>query len=83
MQVEASLQWCSDLYSDSLIGFVNSVKTIDGGTHMDGLKSALTRAFNALARKFKVLKESDPNLSGDHVREGLSAVISAKVYTSS
>ena len=73
------MQWCSDMYSDSLVGFVNSVKTIDGGTHLDGLKAALTRTFNALARKSKALKEGEPNLSGDHIREGLTAVISVKV----
>lgn len=79
VHVEASLQWCSDLYTDIMLGFVNSVKTVDGGTHMEGLKTALTRTFNGLARKLKLLKEGDPNLSGDHVREGLSAVISVKV----
>ena len=80
--MDVALQWCSDVFSDTLTGFVNSVKTIDGGTHLDGLKTALTRTFNALARKTKVLKEGEPNLSGDHIREGLSAVISVKVRTS-
>ena len=79
--MDVALQWCSDVFSDTLTGFVNSVKTIDGGTHLDGLKTALTRTFNALARKSKVLKEGEPNLSGDHIREGLSAVISVKVHT--
>ena len=79
MHVDVALQWCSDTYSDTLIGFVNSIKTIDGGTHMDGLKAALTRTVNALGRKVKTLKEGDPNLSGDHVREGLGAVVSVKV----
>eukprot|EP00191_Tetraselmis_sp_GSL018_P004145 CAMPEP_0177609448 /NCGR_PEP_ID=MMETSP0419_2-20121207/19096_1 /TAXON_ID=582737 /ORGANISM="Tetraselmis sp., Strain GSL018" /LENGTH=712 /DNA_ID=CAMNT_0019104377 /DNA_START=327 /DNA_END=2462 /DNA_ORIENTATION=- len=77
--VEAALQWCSDGFSDNILGFVNSIKTTDGGTHMDGLKAALTRTLNTLARKSKILKESDPNLSGDHCREGLGAVISVKV----
>ena len=77
--VEVALQWCSDAFSDTLIGFVNSVKTIDGGTHLDGFKAALTRTVNALGRKTKALKENDPNLSGDHIREGLGAVISVKV----
>jgi DNA gyrase subunit B len=67
------------MYSDSLIGFVNSIKTIDGGTHMDGLKAALTRLVNALGRKLKTLKDGDSNLSGDHVREGLAAIVSVKV----
>ena len=79
VQVEMALQWCSDMYSDSLIGFVNSIKTIDGGTHMDGFKAALTRLVNALGRKLKTLKEGDSNLSGDHVREGLAAIVSVKV----
>lgn len=77
--VEVALQWCSDAFSDTLVGFVNSVKTIDGGTHLDGFKSALTRTVNSLGRKTKALKENDPNLSGDHIREGLGAVISVKV----
>jgi DNA gyrase subunit B len=77
--VEIALQWCSDAFSDTLVGFVNSVKTIDGGTHMDGFKAALTRTVNAMGRKTKALKDGDPNLSGDHIREGLGAVISVKV----
>lgn len=79
VQVDVALQWCSDAFSDTLIGFVNSIKTIDGGTHMDGFKSALTRTVNTLGRKTKALKENDPNLSGDHIREGLGAVVSVKV----
>ena len=77
--VEVGLQWCADAFSDTLVGFVNSVKTVDGGTHMDGLKAALTRTINGLARKAKALKEGDPSLPGDHVREGLGAVVSVKV----
>ena len=77
--VEVGLQWCADAFSDTLVGFVNSVKTIDGGTHMDGLRSALTRTLNALARSSKTLKEGDPSLPGDHVREGLGAVVSVRV----
>jgi DNA gyrase subunit B len=79
VQVDVALQWCSDAFSDTLIGFVNSIKTIDGGTHMDGFKSALTRTVNSLGRKTKSLKDNDPNLSGDHIREGLGAVVSVKV----
>ena len=48
--MQVALQWCSDSFSDQLVGFVNNVKTIDGGTHMDGLKSALTRTINTLAK---------------------------------
>jgi len=79
VHVEVALQWCSDAFSDTLIGFVNSIKTIDGGTHMDGFKAAVTRTVNASGRKTKTLKETDPNLSGDHIREGLGAVVSVKV----
>jgi len=79
VKVEVALQWCSDAFSDTLLGFVNSIKTIDGGTHMDGFKAALTRTVNALGRKTKALKEGDPNLSGDHIREGLGAIVSVKV----
>jgi len=77
--VEVALQWCADSFSDTLVGFVNSVKTVDGGTHMDGLKAALTRTINSLARSSKVLKEGDPSLPGDHVREGLGGVVAVRV----
>ena len=80
VSVEVALQWCSDSFSDVLVGFVNNVKTIDGGTHLDGLKAALTRTINSLARKSKALKEGDANLSGDHIREGLTAIIHVKVW---
>ncbi|KAI3431387.1 hypothetical protein D9Q98_004441 [Chlorella vulgaris] len=77
--VEVALQWCSDAFSDTIIGFVNSIKTVDGGTHIDGAKAALTRTINSLARKSKVLKEGDPSLAGDYIREGLGAIVSVKV----
>ncbi|GAB4814025.1 hypothetical protein N2152v2_001071 [Parachlorella kessleri] len=77
--VEVALQWCADSFSDNIIGFVNSIKTVDGGTHIDGLKAALTRTVNNLGRKTKALKEGDPKLSGEHIREGLGAVIAVKV----
>lgn len=79
VKVEVALQWCSDAFSDTMLGFVNSIKTVDGGTHMDGFKAALTRTVNSLGRKSKVLKEGDANLSGDHIREGLGAIVSVKV----
>lgn len=79
VKVEVALQWCSDAFSDIMLGFVNSIKTVDGGTHMDGFKAALTRTVNSLGRKSKVLKEGDANLSGDHIREGLGAIVSVKV----
>ncbi|NCJ06370.1 DNA topoisomerase (ATP-hydrolyzing) subunit B [Synechococcales cyanobacterium C] len=79
IQVEVALQWCSDAYSDNLLGFANNIRTIDGGTHLEGLKAVLTRTMNTFARKRNKLKDNDPNLGGEHVREGLTAVISVKV----
>jgi DNA gyrase subunit B len=79
VQVEAALQWCSDAYTDNLFGFANNIRTIDGGTHMEGLKAVLTRTTNNIARKRGKLKEGSPNLGGEHVREGLAGIISVKV----
>lgn len=79
VQVEVALQWCVDAYSDNVLGFANNIRTVDGGTHLEGLKAVLTRTMNAIARKRNKLKENDSNLSGEHVREGLTAVISVKV----
>jgi len=79
VQVEVSLQWCTDAYTDNVLGFANNIRTIDGGTHLEGLKAVLTRTLNATARKRNKIKEGESNLSGEHVREGLTAVISVKV----
>ncbi|WP_460194734.1 DNA gyrase subunit B [Thermosynechococcus sp. FA-CM-4201] len=79
VQVEAALQWCADAYSENLLGFANNIRTIDGGTHMEGLKAVLTRTLNALGRKRNKLKENDANLAGENIREGLTAIISVKV----
>ncbi|PSB22347.1 DNA topoisomerase (ATP-hydrolyzing) subunit B [filamentous cyanobacterium CCP1] len=79
VQVEVALQWCVDAYSDNLFGFANNIRTIDGGTHLEGLKAVLTRSMNALARKRNKLKDNEPNLAGENVREGLTGVISVKV----
>ncbi len=76
--VEAAIQY-NDGFSESTHSFANCVNTIDGGTHLTGFRSALTRALNDYARKNKFLKEDDPNLAGDDVREGLTAVISVKI----
>ncbi|KAI4386571.1 hypothetical protein MLD38_004493 [Melastoma candidum] len=78
-RIDVALQWCSDAYSDTMLGYANSIRTVDGGTHIDGLKSSLTRTLNNLGKKSKVIKEKDINLSGEHVREGLTCVISVKV----
>ncbi len=79
VQIEVALQWCVDAYSDNLLGFANNIRTVDGGTHLEGLKAVLTRTMNAIARKRNKLKENDPNLAGENVREGLTGVISVKV----
>ncbi|XP_009146852.1 DNA gyrase subunit B, chloroplastic [Brassica rapa] len=77
--VDVALQWCSDAYSDTMLGYANSIRTIDGGTHIEGVKASLTRTLNSLAKKLKVIKEKDINLSGEHVREGLTCIVSVKV----
>jgi DNA gyrase subunit B len=69
----------NDGYNEIILSFANNVRTIDGGTHEDGFKQALTRVFNDYGRKFKLLKDNDKNLSGDDVREGLTVVISVKL----
>lgn len=79
VQIEVALQWCTDAYTDNLLGFANNIRTVDGGTHLEGLKTVLTRTLNAIARKRNKIKENEPNLSGEHVREGLTAIISVKV----
>jgi DNA gyrase subunit B len=76
--VEAALQY-NDGFSESSFSFANCVNTIDGGTHLTGFRSALTRVLNDYARKSKMLKEDEPNLIGDDVREGLTAIISVKL----
>ena len=76
--VEVALQY-NDGYSDNTVTFANCVNTMDGGTHLTGFRSALTRVLNDYAHKNKLLKEDEPNLVGDDVREGLTAVISVKL----
>ena len=75
---EVSISY-NDGYNETILSFANGVRTIDGGTHENGFKTALTRVFNDYGRKFKLLKDNDKNLSGDDVREGLTAVISVKL----
>ncbi len=76
--VEAALQY-NDGFSESTFSFANCVNTVDGGSHLTGFRSALTRVLNDYARKNKLLKEDEPNLIGDDVREGLTAIISVKL----
>ena len=77
-QIEAAIQY-NDGYSESAFSFANCVNTIDGGTHLTGFRSALTRVLNDYAKKNKFIKEDDPNLTGEDVREGLTAIISVKL----
>jgi len=76
--VEIAVQY-NDSYVENIYSFVNNINTIEGGTHLSGFKIALTRSINDYARKFNMLKENDENLSGDDVREGLTAIISLKI----
>ncbi len=75
---EVSLQY-NDGYSENLYSFANNIDTIEGGTHLSGFKTALTRVINDYGKKFNQLKENDKNLSGDDIREGLTAVVSVKI----
>jgi len=77
-QIEVSLQY-NDGFSESAFSFANCVNTIDGGTHLTGFRSALTRVLNDYAKKNKILKDDDSNLTGEDVREGLTAIISVKL----
>ena len=79
VQVEAALQWCVDAYSDNIFGFANNIRTVDGGTHIEGLKAVLTRTLNTFAKKRGKRKDADTNLAGENIREGLTAVLSVKV----
>jgi len=78
IQVEVALQY-NDSYSENIYSFANNINTHEGGTHESGFKSALTRIINDYARKMNAIKENDSNLSGDDVREGLTAIISVKI----
>jgi DNA gyrase subunit B len=75
--VEAAIQY-TDSYTESVYSFANTINTIDGGTHLTGLRSSLTRVVNDYARKNGLLKDADPNFSGDDTREGLTAIVSVK-----
>ena len=77
-QVEVAMQY-NDGFNESAFSFANCVNTVDGGTHITGFRSALTRVLNDFAKKSKFIKEDDPNLTGEDVREGLTAIISVKL----
>lgn len=78
VMVEVAMQH-NDSYSDNTYGFVNNITTPEGGTHVVGFRNALTKTFNDYARKNKLLKDNEPNLSGEDIREGLTAIISVKI----
>ena len=78
MEMEVAMQY-TDRYNELLLSYANNINTVEGGTHMAGFKSALTRVFNDYARKNKILKDNDDSLSGEDVREGLTGIISVKL----
>lgn len=78
VMVEVAMQH-NDSYNENTYGFVNNINTPEGGTHIVGFRNALTKTFNDYAHKTKLLKDSDPNLSGEDIREGLTAIISVKI----
>ncbi len=69
----------NDSYTENTYGFVNNIKTPEGGTHIVGFRNALTKTFNDYARANKLLKDSEPNLSGEDIREGMTAIVSVKI----
>ncbi len=77
-QIEIALQY-SDAYRETVLSFANNINTVEGGTHLTGFRSGLTRCLNDYARRASILKDSDPNLSGEDVREGLVAIVSVKL----
>ena len=78
VQVEASIQYTTS-YSENIYTFVNNINTVEGGTHLEGFKRAVTKAFNDYARGHNILKEKDSNLQGEDIREGMTAIVSVKV----
>jgi DNA gyrase subunit B len=77
MGIEVAVQY-TDAYNESVYSFANTINTVDGGTHLTGLRSALTRVINDYARKNGLLKDADPNFAGDDTREGLTGIVSIK-----
>ena len=77
-EVEVAIQWNTS-YSENVVSFANDIRTIEGGMHMEGFRTALTSVINDYARKNNILKEKDGNLTGDDIREGLTAVVSVKL----
>ncbi len=78
VELEVALQY-TDTYQENILSFANNINTADGGTHVSGFKTALTRVINTYARKVGILKEKDPNFQGEDVREGLTAIVSVRL----
>lgn len=78
MQIEVAMQY-TDAYNESVLSFANNINTHSGGTHLTGFRNAITRVFNDYARSNKILKDSEQNLTGEDVREGLTAIVSVKI----
>ena len=76
--VEVAMQH-NDSYTENIYSFVNNINTPEGGTHLTGFRNALTKTFNDYGRKNKLLKDSEPALTGEDIREGLTAIISVKI----
>ena len=79
IHIEIALRYCSKMYNENVLSFVNNIRTRDGGTHEIGFRSGITRAFNEHARMVGALKDKDPNLDGADVREGLTAIVSIRI----
>lgn len=77
--IKVALRWSSDMYAESILSFTNNIRTKDGGSHVDGLKSSITRAVNAVAKKNGKIKDGQKNLPGEFIREGLTAIVSVSV----
>jgi len=77
-EVEIAMQW-TDSYSETIFSYANNINTVEGGSHLVGFKTALTKVFNDYGRKSKLLKEKDPDIEGDDIREGLTAIVSVKL----
>eukprot|EP00536_Pseudo-nitzschia_multiseries_P007955 jgi/Psemu1/324999/estExt_fgenesh1_pg.C_1930002 len=79
ISVSVALRWSSDMYTESILSFCNNIRTRDGGTHVDGIKTCLTRTVNSMSKKVGKAKETDKNLPGEFIREGLTCVVSVSV----
>jgi len=79
ISISVALRWSSDMYTESILSFCNNIRTRDGGTHVDGIKTCLTRTINSMSKKVGKAKETDKNLPGEFIREGLTCVVSVSV----